>query len=57
MAQIEYGTVSELKNLRNYYVLVILMAGVIDDFQEALNEIMRAANLAVSVIVIKIGGI
>jgi len=33
------------------------MAGVIDDFQEALNEIMRAANLPVSVIVIKIGGI
>lgn len=32
------------------------MAGVIDDFQDALNEIMRAANLPVSVIVVKIGG-
>ena len=32
------------------------MAGVIDDFQDALNELMRAANLPVSVCVIKIGG-
>lgn len=33
------------------------MAGVIDDFQNALNEILRAAKLPVSVIVIKIGSI
>jgi hypothetical protein len=33
------------------------MAGVIDDFQDALNEILRAANLPVSVIVIKIGAV
>lgn len=32
------------------------MVGVIDDFQDALNELMRAANLPVSVCVIKIGG-
>lgn len=32
------------------------MAGVIDDFQDALNEIIRAAHLPVSVVVIKIGG-
>jgi len=32
------------------------MAGVIDDFQDALNEIMRAAHLPVSVVVVKIGG-
>jgi hypothetical protein len=31
------------------------MAGVIDDLQESLNEILRAANLPVSVMVIKIG--
>jgi len=42
--------------IRNYYLLVILMAGVIDDFQDALNELLRAANLPVSVIVIKVGG-
>ena len=41
--------------IRNYYLLVILMAGVIDDFQDALNELLRAANLPVSVIVIKVG--
>lgn len=33
----------------------MLMAGVIDDQKEALKEIMRAANLPVSVIIVKIG--
>lgn len=33
------------------------MAGVIDDFQDALNQILRAAHLPVSVIVIKVGNI
>jgi len=33
------------------------MAGVIDDFEDSLNEILRAANLPVSVIVVKIGNI
>ena len=56
LAQIEYGTISDIKHIQNYYVLVILMAGVIDDFQDALNEIIRAAHLPVSVVVIKIGG-
>jgi hypothetical protein len=56
LAQIEYGTVGEVKHIRNYYVLVILMAGVIDDFQDALNEIMRAVNLPVSVVIVKVGG-
>jgi len=31
------------------------MAGVIDDFQQALNQILRAANLPMSVEIIKIG--
>ena len=31
------------------------MAGMIDDFKDALNEILRAANLPISVIVIKMG--
>lgn len=31
------------------------MAGVIDDFEDSLNQILRAAHLPVSVIVIKIG--
>jgi hypothetical protein len=56
LAQIEYGTISDIRQIKNFYVLVILMAGVIDDFQEALNELLRAANLPVSVLVIKIGG-
>jgi hypothetical protein len=35
--------------------MVILMAGVIDDFEDALNQILRAAHLPVSVKIIKIG--
>ena len=31
------------------------MAGVIDDFEDALNQILRAAHLPVSVKIIKIG--
>ena len=31
------------------------MAGMIDDFKEALNEMLRAANLPISIIVIKMG--
>lgn len=32
IAQIEYGTVSEIRQIKNYYLLIIMMAGVIDDF-------------------------
>ena len=31
------------------------MAGMVDDFQDTLNEMLRAANLPISIIVIKIG--
>ena len=47
---------SEVRHIKNYYLLVIMMGGVIDDFQDALNELMRAANLPVSVLIVKIGG-
>ena len=53
----EFGTASDIKQIKNYFVLTILMAGVIDDFQESLNQILRAAHLPVSVIVIKIGAV
>lgn len=55
LAQIEFGTASDIKYIKNYYILVILMAGVIDDFEDSLNQILRAAHLPVSVMVIKIG--
>ena len=32
-----------------------MMVGVIDDFKDALNELLRAANLPISVIVVKMG--
>lgn len=37
IAQIELGTSAEIHSIKNYFVLVILMAGVIDDFEDALN--------------------
>ena len=57
LAQTELGTASDATQIGNYYVLTILMAGVIDDFEEALNEILRAAQLPVSIIIVKIGTI
>jgi len=41
--------------VKNYYVLILQMAGMIDDFKDALNEMLRAANLPISIIVIKMG--
>ena len=49
----EFGTANAI--IKNYYVLVIMMAGVIDDIEDSLNEILRAANLPVSIMVVKIG--
>ena len=53
----ELGTAQDPTEINNYFVLTLLMAGVIDDFQEALNEILRAANLPVSIIIVKIGAL
>ncbi len=46
---------TDIRGLKNYYVLTLLMAGMVDDFQDALNEMLRAAKLPVSIIVIKLG--
>ena len=32
-----------------------MMAGVIDDFKDALNELIRAAKLPISIYIIKMG--
>jgi hypothetical protein len=32
LAQMEFGTASDIKQIKNYFVLTILMAGCIDDF-------------------------
>ena len=55
LAQMEFGTASDATHIKNYYVVTLLMAGVIDDLEESLNEILRAADLPISVIIIKIG--
>jgi hypothetical protein len=44
----------DIVNLKNYFVLTILMAGMIDDFQDTMNEMLKAANLPISIIVINI---
>lgn len=57
LGQMELGTASDIQQIKNYYVMIILMAGVIDDFEDSLKQILRAANLPVSVIIVKIGNI
>ena len=47
--------IEDIRKVKNYYVLTLLMAGMIDDFKDALNEMLRAANLPISIIVVKIG--
>ena len=32
-----------------------MMAGVVDDFKDSLNEMLRAASIPVSIIVVKMG--
>ena len=51
----EYGTASDATHIKNYYVLTLLMAGIIDDLEDSVNEILRAADLPISVVIIKIG--
>ena len=57
LAQLDFGTAADASSIRNYYVLTILMAGLIDDIDESVNEILRAAELPISVQIVKIGGI
>lgn len=49
LAQMDFGTASDPTAIRNYYVLTILMAGLIDDIDDSVNEILRAADLPISV--------
>jgi hypothetical protein len=45
----------DIANVKNYYILTILMAGMVDDFKDTLNQMLRAANLPISIIVLKVG--
>lgn len=45
----DFGTAADATSIRNYYVLTILMAGLIDDIDASVNEILRAADLPISV--------
>lgn len=44
-----------ITEVKNYYVLVLMMAGMVDDFKETLEQMFRAKNLPISILVIKIG--
>ena len=57
LAQLDYGTAADATSIKNYYVLTILMAGLIDDIDDSVNEILRAADLPISVQIVKIGGV
>lgn len=51
----EFGTASDATHIKNYYVLTLLMAGIIDDIENSINEILRAADLPISVVIVKVG--
>ena len=51
----EFGTVDNVKDIKNYYVLVLLMAVVIDDLQDAVNEVLRAKDIPISIVIVKVG--
>jgi hypothetical protein len=44
-----------IKDIKNYYVLVIMMAGMVDDFRETIRQMLRAQDLPLSILVIKMG--
>ena len=54
LAKDEMKNAGHITHLKNYFVLTILMAGMIDDFQDTMNEMLKAASLPVSIIVINI---
>ena len=55
LAESEFAKIEDCTQCNNYYVLVLLMAGVIDDLQSSLNQILRAKNIPVSIVIVKVG--
>lgn len=55
LAMGDIGTASDATHIKNYYVLILLMAGIVDDIEDSINEILRAADLPISVVIIKVG--
>lgn len=54
IAEQEYES-KDIGQVQNYHVLVLLMAGVIDDLDSALNQLLRAKNIPVSIVIVKVG--
>jgi hypothetical protein len=57
LAASEFAQVEDATQIHNYFVLVLLMAGVIDDLQSSLNEILKSENIPVSIVIIKVGNL
>ncbi len=57
LAASEFSQVEDATQTHNYFVLVLLMAGVIDDLQASLNEILKAENVPISIVIIKVGNL
>lgn len=55
MAQMEYGISEDVTQIRNFYVVVLMLAGMIDDLDECLQEIKRARDMPISIIIVKVG--
>jgi hypothetical protein len=55
MAQMEYGTCEDVTQIKNYYVMTLLMAGVVDDMEDSIEQILRAKDMPISIIIVKVG--
>lgn len=42
---------------RNYFVLIIISAGCVDDYEESLKEVQRASGLPLSIMLLKVGNV
>jgi hypothetical protein len=45
--EVGQGSPESIKNVKNYYVLVLLMAGMVDDFKQTIDQMLSCslANL------------
>jgi len=53
LAEAEFEqNIDNVKNVRNYYVLNIMMGGMVDDLNETVMEVLRASDLPISINII-----
>jgi len=42
-------------NRKKYYILLLITDGIINDFQETVDQIVRASSLPLSIIIVGVG--